>query len=247
MKNTMRSLIALLLAVLMMGSLAVAAYAEEPEYTYADGQSYEADGSQTSVYTVQVSAGPYLEGAERTRQELLAAGLDGFLYQVDGSYRIMSGKFQNKDDACRYRDLIREKTKREKAYVTEVSLPDAAIEDFIASYKQDPLVANVSFNGWETPTGAFVDMTANEEETKTLYTVQYSAGVNFIAAEGRRDELTELGFDGYVLKLPGCYLVLAGAFENRDDALALRDQIRTETGRWGTGIRALELPASLLK
>ena len=71
MKKVFRSVLPLLLAVLMMSSLAVAAFAEEPAYRYTDGQSYKAGEGETKVYTVQVSAGANLDGAERTRQELL--------------------------------------------------------------------------------------------------------------------------------------------------------------------------------
>lgn len=248
MKKSIRSMLALLLAVLTLASLGASACAEDPACPYTAEQYYEADENQTQVFTVQVSAGPYQDGAERTRDYMLSKGFDCFVYAADGGYRIMCGKFESKWDACRYRDLIRKETERKKAYVTDVRLPDTAIEDFKANYKQDPrVVGDVNYNGWESPTGAFVDMTGNKEETKVLYAVLYSSGINFQAAEKRRDELTEMGFDGYVAKIPGCYLVLAGAFEERDEALEYRAQIRESSGRWGTTIRQLELPASLLK
>lgn len=247
MKKSIRSLIALLLAVLMMSSLAVIAYAEDPTYIYTDGQYYEADESLIYVYTVQVSAGPNQSGAERTRAEMLAAGFDCFLYSVDDGFRIMCGKFQDVGNAYRYCELIKKKTERDKAYVTGAYLPESALEDFVANYKQDPKVANVYFNGWETPTGPFVDMNANEEETANLYTVQYSGGSNFQAAEKRRDELIQMGFDGYVVKLSGCYIIVAGVFENREDARAYRTQIQEASNRWDSSVRQLQLPVSLLK
>ena len=91
-------------------------------------------------------------------------------------------------------------------------------------------------------------MTANEEETATVYMVQYSGGTNFKAAEMRRDELIGMGFDGYVVKIHGCYLVMAGAFENREDAYALRSEIREATSRMGhrrADHGAARLPAGL--
>lgn len=248
MKKVFRSLFTLLLAVLMMSSLAVAAFAEEPAYRYTDGQSYKAGEGETKVYTVQVSAGANLDGAERTRQELLKDGFDAFVFQEEnGRYRIMSGKFKNRYDAELYLELLKEVTKRDKAYVTDVALPDSAIEDFVANYKKDPrVVDDVKYNGWETPTGAFVDATFTEEETADLYIVRFSGGINFKAAEQRRDELAEKGFDAYVLKIPGFYIIGAGAFESREEAIALRDEIRQATGRWGTTVQQLELPVSML-
>ena len=242
MKNTLRSLFALLLAVLTLCSLSAAAFAEDPDYTYADGQIYQADDSQVFVYTVQVSAGPQLAGAERVRSEMLAAGFDGFLYETDCGYRIMCGKFLYREDAMRYRNLIREKTLRKKAYVTDACLPQSALDDFAASYKQDPLVASVFFRGWEDPSGPFVDLAMNEKETELVYAVLYGSGVNFSGAERSRDLLIEKGFDAYVVRMPGLYLILAGSFDNKDDAKALRDQIREATGRMDPCVREISLP-----
>ena len=111
MKKLMRSALALLLAVLMTASLAATALAEGPAGIYTDEQYYEADESQETYYTVQVSAGCNLDGAQRVRQTMLKAGFDCFVYYVDGMYRVMCGKFQHKEDALRYRDLIRENGK----------------------------------------------------------------------------------------------------------------------------------------
>ena len=247
MKNTIRSMITLLLAVLLLCSLSVGALAENTKAIYPDGQSYKEGEGDTQFYTVQVSAGPNLDGAERTRTQLINAGFDCFVYEVDGGYRIMCGKFPSAYDAMLYRDLIREATKRDNAYVTDVKLPDSAREDFLKVYKQDPLVVGKAmYNGWEDPTGKFVDMTANEEETALIYVVQYSCGGNFKAAEQRRDELTEKGYDGYVVKVPCFYHIVAGAFDNWNDALALCLEIRQATGNSGCSVQRLSLPASLL-
>ena len=244
--KTIRSMLALLLAVLLLGSLSVVAFAEDTEPKYPEGQSYTADEGETQVYTVQVSAGPNLDGAERTRDQMLKAGFDSFLYEVDGGYRIMCGKFQYRYNAKLYLELIKEATKRENAYVTDVTLPDAAIEDFVEHYQKDPFVAKAKFLGWETTDLKFVDMNVSEEETATVYIVRYSGGANFKAAEARAKELTEQGFDGYLIKVPCCYIVAAGAFDNWDEAYALCKQIRETTGRMGTGVQELKLPASLL-
>lgn len=246
MKKTFRSLIALLLAVLMMASLSVTAFAEE--YSYPDGQMYEEDESQVEVYTIQIAAGPNLSGAERTRTCLLSKGYDCFIYETACCYRIMCGKFYDIVNATSYRDLIWEKLKTEEPYITKAFLPQSAIDEFYDCWKQDKLIVNnVRFNDWETPTGAFVDMTSNQEETTTIYTVQYSQGTNFKAAERRRDELIGMGFDGYVVKIYGVYLVMAGAFENRDDAREYRSEIRTASNRWDSSVQTMQLPASLLR
>ncbi len=246
MKKNVRSLIALFLAVLMMASLSVTAFAEEP-YTYPDGQFYEADESQVYVYTVQIAAGPNIHGAERLRTELLDKGFDCFIYEADGLYRIMCGKFADIVNATSYCALIQKKTEREDPYISNAYLPQSAIDEFNECWKKDELiVGKVRFNGWETPTGPFVDMTSNTEETTTLYTVQYSQGTNFKAAEMRRDELIGMGFDGYVVKIHGCYLVMAGAFENREDARALRSEIRVASNRWDSSVPTMVLPVSLL-
>ncbi len=246
MKKTIRSLLALLLAVLMMGSLAVTAFAEDAKEKYPAGQSYKDSEGDTTVYTVQIAAGPNKDGAERTRDELLKAGFDCFVVEENGLYRILCGKFQYKNNAFLYRELILDKTEREVAYVTEVSLPKAAVEEFGKCFKQDPFVAKAIYTGWETPTGTFVDTTTNEEETAQIYVVQCSCGDNFKGAEQRRDQLTELGFESYVVKVPFFYYIVVGAFDNRDDALDLCMQIREATGNTGIGVRMLELPASLL-
>ena len=241
--KTIRSLLALLLAVLLMASLTAVAFAEETEPKYPEGQSYTAEEGETKVYTVQVSAGPNLVGAEYTRYQMLRAGFDCFLYEEDGLYHIMCGKFQYRYNAKLYQELIKEATDREKAFVTEVTLPDAAIEEFVEHYKQDPFVADPKFLGWETPTGAFLDMNINEEETQKFYVVRYSGGGNFKSAEARRDELTALGFDAYVVKVPCCYVVAVGAFDNWDDAYAFCQQVH-ETSKRGACVQLLELPAS---
>ncbi|MBR3473700.1 MAG: SPOR domain-containing protein [Oscillospiraceae bacterium] len=247
MRESMRSVLALLLAVLMLGTLAATAFAEEPEYTYTDGQYYEADETLETYFTVQVSANKDLKSAERTRKAMLNAGFDSFVYQVDGMYRTMCGKFKHKEDAIRYRDLIREVAERKEAYVTEAQLPEFALEDFLTNLKEDPLVVgDVNFNGWETPTGPFLDMTDNEEETRPVYVVEYSNGTNFDSAQERRDELIEFGYDAQVVKLWGCYIVITGAFENRDEAKALRGEIRSATGHWSADVRQIELPVSAL-
>ncbi len=246
MKNSFRSGLSLLLALLMLCTLAGTALAEDPGSPYPDEQFYQADEGETEIFTVQVSAGPNLSGAEFLRSQMLKAGFDCFVYQTEGGYRIMCGKFTDRDNAVLYRDMIREETEQKNAYVTEAMLQDAVIKDFAEQFKQDPMVRDVRFNGWETPTGAFVDMTANEEETKTLFVVLYSSGDDFKHVEARRDELVEKGFDACVVKVPSFYYVIAGAFENRDDAKAIRDQIRQATGRWGTGVTVMELPGSML-
>ena len=248
MKKTLRSALALLLAALMLCTLAATALAEEPEYTYPDEQYFEEDETLETYYTVQVVAGPYQRGAEQTRLEMLEAGFDAFVYKTDAGYRVMCGKFLREGDAIIYRDLIRENTDRKDAYVVEAYLPESAREDFLDHWKEDPMiVGDANFNGWEKPTGTFLDMTANEEETKPVYTIQYSSGTSFRAAEQRRDELIELGYKAAVVKEWGGYLVLTGSFDSREEAKAFRNELRSITNHWSADVRQLELPESLFK
>ena len=243
MKKCFRSLVALLLAVLTLCSLSAVAFAENSGYTYADEQIYQADENQVSVYTVQVSAGPILSGAERVRTYMLSNGFDSFILESDGFYRIMCGKFPHQEEAWAYCDLIQKKTDRGTAYVTDVCLPQDAIDAFAESFRHDPLVANkIEFRGWENPSGPFIDMALNEEETAPVFAVQYGGGLSFKGAERSRDMLIEKGFDAYVVRMPFFYLIMAGKFESKDDATALRDQIRQATGRWDPYVREIQLP-----
>ncbi|MBR5093711.1 MAG: SPOR domain-containing protein [Oscillospiraceae bacterium] len=246
MKRSIRDLIALLLALLMLSSVAGVAFAEDAAEKYPGGQMYKSGEGDTTVYAVQIACGPNQDGAERLRDQMLRDGFDCFVLEEDGLYRILCGKFTDKNNAFLYREMILKKTEREEAFVQEVSLPKAALDAFVEHFKQDPFVARAEFNGWETPTGAFVDMTSNEEETAQIYVVQFSCGGNFKAAEKLRDQLTEKGFDGYVVKTPCFYRIVAGAFENREDAYALRDEIRQATGRRDSSVQLMTLPASLL-
>ena len=196
MKKTFRSVIALLLAALTVCSLSVVAFAEDQTCPYADEQIYQADENQVFVYTVQVSAGCSRSGAERVRSYMLSKGFDSFLFEVDGGYRIMCGKFPHAEEAWAYCDLIHEKTDRGTAYVTDVRLPQDAIDAFAESFRHDPLVAyKIDFRGWENPSGPFIDMALNEEETAPVYAVQYGAGLSFKGAERARDMLIEKGFE----------------------------------------------------
>ena len=202
MKKTFRSVIALLLAALTVCSLSVVAFAEDQTCPYADEQIYQADENQVFVYTVQVSAGCSRSGAERVRSYMLSKGFDSFLFEVDGGYRIMCGKFPHAEEAWAYCDLIHEKTDRGTAYVTDVRLPQDAIDAFAESFRHDPLVAyKIDFRGWENPSGPFIDMALNEEETAPVYAVQYGAGLSFKGAERARDMLIEKGWDPYVREI----------------------------------------------
>ena len=243
MKKSFRSVIALLLAALTICSLSAVAFAEDPGYTYADEQIYQADENQVFVYTVQVSAGPSRSGAERVRSYMLSKGFDSFLYEVDGGYRIMCGKFPHQEDAWAYCGLIHKKTDRGTAYVTDVRLPQDAIDAFAESFRHDPLVAyKIEFRGWENPSGPFIDMALNEEETAPVFAVQYGGGLSFKGAERARDMLIEKGFDAYVVRMPFFYLIMAGKFDNKDDAVALRDELRLATNRWDPYVREIQLP-----
>ena len=242
MKKSFRSILALLLAALTLCSLSAAAFADDGGYIYTDEQIYQADESQVFVYTVQVSAGPSRSGAERVRSYMLSKGFDSFLYEVDGGYRIMCGKFPHREDAWAYCGLIHDKTDRATAYVTDARLPQEAIDDFAENYRHDPKVAKVDFRGWENPSGPFIDMALNEEETELVYAVQYGAGNSFKGAERSRDMLIEKGFDAYVVRMPFFYLIMAGKFDNKDDAAALRDEICAATDHWDPYVREIQLP-----
>ena len=174
---------------------------------------------------------------------MLSKGFDGFILEVEGGYRIMSGKFPHAEEAWAYCDLIHKKTERDTAYVTDVRLPQEAIDEFAENFRHDPLVANkVAFRGWENPSGPFIDMALNEEETAPVFAVQYGAGNSFKGAERSRDMLIEKGFDAYVVRMPFFYLIMAGKFDNKDDAAALRDEICAATDHWDPYVREIQLP-----
>ena len=84
MKKRFRTVIALLLAAITVCSLSAVAFAENPGYTYTTEQTYQSDENQVFVYTVQVSAGCNLSGAERVRDYMLSKGFDGFILEVEG-------------------------------------------------------------------------------------------------------------------------------------------------------------------
>lgn len=245
MKKSIRSLIALVLTVLMLCSLGVTAFAEH-EPIYVPDQSYREGEGQTEVYTVQIAVGPNLSGAERIRNNMLAGDYDCFILEAEDGYHILCGKFTDVRNAYRYCLMIHEDPGVGDAFVTTVQLPQAAVDEFVEHYKKDPYIVNDPlFNGWEEPTGPFIDMNSNEEETRTVYAVKFSGCDDFASMEARRDQLTSLGFDGYVVKGLGCYNVIGGVFENKDDALAYRDQIREATGRVDASVCKIQLPVSI--
>ena len=121
-----RSSISLLLILVLCLSLCPAALA----YTFADDQYFEENKNLTHVYAVQVSAGSNYNGAVKRRTEMLALGLDCFLYYKDGKYRVMCGKFRDLDEATAYRDNVKALSGRDNAYTTNAYLPESAITAF---------------------------------------------------------------------------------------------------------------------
>ncbi len=93
---------------------------EDPSGLYYNADAYT--GPTTTYYTVQFSAGTSFDGAERSRDAMIAQGFDSFVYKIDKKYRIMSGIFTNKSDAEALCERIKTETDRTSAYVTTIAL-----------------------------------------------------------------------------------------------------------------------------
>ena len=245
MKMTIRRLLALLLAVATLAALPAAAEADG-ETRYPADQYFVKDESQTWGYAVQVSSSTNYSGSCKNRDKMLALGYDSFVYDIDGQYRVMCGKFRDADQANHYKEVICANTERKKAYVTNVCLPSWAYTAFEDLFRSDP---NNNSGGdyipWEEPTGPFYDGD-RAATTRTVYSVQFSSGTSFHGSEQHRDEMIAQGFDAFVYKKDGKYRTLSGMFQNKQDAQARCDAIKKYTDQSDAYVTTVDIPTSYI-
>ena len=120
----LRRTIAALLLVVTCLALCPSAFAFDLD------QYYVADYSLTQVYTVQIAASKSLSSSESVRDKMLRAGFDCFVYQYEGKYRIMCGKFYDYSDAEAYQKGILNATSYSHAYINNAWLPLYAVDYF---------------------------------------------------------------------------------------------------------------------
>lgn len=242
MKNNFRRFLAVLLTALTLCSFSAAA--EAADYRYPSDQYFEADTSLTKGYAVQISASKDYNGAVKRRDKMLALGYDCYIYYLDSNYRIMCGKFRDTGAAEHYMDHICANTDRDHAYLTNVYLPDWAYEEFASIFKTDPFnTQGQPFTAWEDPTGPFYDSN-QAASTKTVFTVQVSAGTEFYREEAHRDALIACGYDSFVYKYDGSYKVMSGMFETRAEAELRCKSIKTYTDQKDAFVTQAAIPTS---
>ena len=105
-------------------------YGDLRRWGFDEDQYFKFHDDRTRVYTVQVSADTSRSGAEKRRDKMLDAGYDSFVYKYNGTYRVMCGKFYNKEDAEAYLASIKAYTDRDRAYITNARLTKKAISRF---------------------------------------------------------------------------------------------------------------------
>ncbi len=214
-----------------------------PPPTYEKDQYYLHDDYNVEVYTVQVSAGPLYEGAVKRRMQMLNAGYDAFIYEKDGLYRTMCGKFRDRETAVLYSESIHVTTDRSEAYVTHASLPEDAIVSFAAVFYRNDTSHNYKTLGetyWEKPSGDF--FRASEENTVKVYTVQFSAGPSFSGAERNRSKMMSYGYQSFVYKKNLMYRVMTGAFWSEEEAKKYCEQIHQNTDQQDAYVTTALLP-----
>ena len=242
MRHIMRKALALLLAILCLGSLCAAAAADDTRYP-AD-QYFEADSSLTKGFTVQISAYGDKASAVKRRDSMLEKGYDSYIYLVDGKYRVMCGKFRTTEAAKHYRDHICSHTDRDSAYLTNVYLPEWAYTEFEKIYQTDPFnTQGQPYTAWEKPTGPYYDGDS-AGSTQTVYTVQISAGTNFRRQEEHRDSLMAMGFDAFVYKRSGGYKTMSGMFNSSAEAELRCYAIKTYTAETDAFVTQVPIPTS---
>ena len=245
MRNRLRSAIAFLMVLLTICSFPFVT-ALAADYRYPADQYFTENTSLTKGFAVQVSAAKDYESAVKRRNSMLERGYDAYIYYVNGFYRTMCGKFRSTAVAEHYRDYICSHTDRSDAYLTNVYLPEWAYTEFETIYATDPYNSSAQpFTDWEEPTGPYYS--ADKAATsKTVYTVQISAGTNFKRQEQHRDSLSAMGFDSFVYKKDGSYKTMSGMFERKADADARCAAIKTYTTETDAFVTTVAIPTSYI-
>ena len=222
-KRVLRTALSLLLALLLVCAAAGAALAA----SYPAGQYYEHDTSLTKVTTVQIRATNTRESAEKSRDQMIAAGFDAFVYHRGDKYRIMCGKFRDIEEASDYQNRIINETDFDKAYATNAYLPESAIKAFEDIYFNGDVTSENAPRS-EKPAGPYYDGEALPNDTVTVYTVQVTAGTAFAACEERRDNLIARGYsDSFVYRTETRYKVMTGMFRDINEANARCSEVQS--------------------
>ena len=222
-KRILRAALSLLPALLLVCAAAGAALAA----SYPAGQYYEHDTSLTKVTTVQIRASNTRESAEKSRDQMIAAGFDAFVYHSGDKYRIMCGKFRDIEEASDYQNRIINETDFDKAYATNAYLPESAIKAFEDIYFNGDVTSENAPRS-EKPAGPYYDGEALPNDTVTVYTVQVTAGTAFAACEERRDNLIARGYsDSFVYRTETRYKVMTGMFRDINEANARCSEVQS--------------------
>ena len=239
---TLRSLLALLLLAAMAFSFCPPAWAG---ILYPDDQYYVCDEDETHVFAVQVVATNKYASAVSMRTKMLNAGYDAFIYEYEGKYRVMCGKFRDKQEALVYQQSIHVHTDREGAYVTNAYLPEYAVWNFEDIYYDNPVELDTYDTYWEVPTGAY--FRADAANTIQAYTVQFSSGTSFNASQRNRDLMDAQGFPSFVYKVNLEYRIMSGLFYTKEEAQAHRTDLTTHSDRKYAYVKTVNVPASAVE
>ena len=239
---TPRSLLALFLLAAMAVSFCPSAWAGT---RFPDDQYYVCDEDETHVFAVQVVATNKYSSAVSMRSKMLIAGYDAFIYEYEGKYRVMCGKFRDKQDALVYQQSIHVHTDREGAYVTNAYLPEYAVWVFEEIYWDNPVVLEPYDTYWEVPTGPYFRDDA--PNTVQAYAVQFSSGTSFNASQRNRDLMDAQGYPSFVYKINLEYKTLSGLFYDKKDAEAHRSSLVKYSDRKSAFVKTVNVPASAVE
>lgn len=198
------------------------------EGSFVPDQYYESDECKDcpEVYSIAVSAGNDINGAKLVREKMMKAGYDSFIIHNEYMYHIFCGKFDNMEEALHYREMILEKTDESDAYITEVHLPEDAIQAFADAFESPyPYEDECRHVGYQRSQHyKFV------KEDKAVYTVQVAQGNQIEGAYDLCSEMYNAGYDAYVYDLKGdTYAVRCGKFAAEEDAVKYLDSISANT------------------
>ena len=220
-----KSIIAVLLAVILCAALIPACFAET---AFEQDQYYEFDACKDcpEVYSIAVSAGNDINGAENVRDKMMDAGYDSFVIHNGYMYYILCGKFTNMEEALHYLELILEKTDESDAYITEVRLPEEAVQAFDEAFDSPyPYEDECRHMGYRRSQHyKFV------QSDKAVYTVQVAQGKSIEGAYDLCSKMYDAGYDAFVYDLENeNYAVMCGKFAQEEEALKYLASISENT------------------
>ena len=225
----MGRLLAIVLALAMIASLGVSAFAEG---SYAADQRYVQDKEQEEVYAIRVASRTEVE-PEALRDELLKAGFDAYLYEKGDKISVLCGKFREFEDALACRDEITKTVKGVKVYLSCAWLPAEVIDAFEAgpSKPEETPAAQSTPAQTKRRTSSWDDT-----EGTQVYTVALSSSQKAEYAQSICEKMEKAGFDAFIMEENGSYHVMSGKFHDICNALKYRDCIWSNTDRTDTYI-----------